>query len=366
VARRAAAVVLALLAVAAAAAAARPAGGPAIATPRPYALVKWDPDTDNVAVASGRVTLGGAPVAGLRLRVDRWRLPRATSADGAFSYPADVTRLARHEVAVVDADEASVKGARVSQSERDALLRATAAISVAYPVHDLVAGRDARGNPTVSGRLSFRDGSAPPTVALSSYELSGTVIDSHGKPVVGARVSTRTLDRDFWTVSSPTDAAGRYRSVFIASSELGGDPVPFSVRVAKGDIVYEFLPDENVLFRRLQSARMDLRLPPKNFPLALPLPTSYPGAVYGGVAAGVAVDGRPVRLLAATWPDARGRFRLTLPRELRGQTVSLWEARLELFSGARATAGGAIDLRDWPAQLPADAPRDLASVTLPR
>src|SRR5205823_6574974 len=131
--------------------------------------------------------------------------------------------------------------------------------------------------------------------------------------VVGARVSTRTLDRDFWTVSSLTDAAGRYSSLFTASSEFGGNPVPFSIRVAKGDRVYEFLPDENVVFQRLQSARMDIHLPPRGYPLALPLPASYPGAVYEGIVVGAAADGKPVRPLSATWPDAGGRFRLVLP-----------------------------------------------------
>jgi hypothetical protein len=258
-----------------------------------------------------------------------------------------------------------VKGAELGDAQRAALEHATAAVQVAYAVHDLKAGKDAHGNPTVSGRLAFRDGTAPPTVALLTYELRGTVVDADGKPVVGARVSTRTLDRDFWTVSAPTDSHGRYHSVFIASSELGGDPVPFSVRVAKDDLVYEFLPDENVLFRRLQSARMDLRLPPKNYPLALPDPTSYPGAVYEGIVAGVTASGKPVRPLAATWPDAQGRFTLTLPGRLAGEAVSIWEARLDLFSKARATAGGAIDLRDWPTRLPAGAPREIASVTLP-
>src|SRR5438105_814259 len=105
---------------------------------------------------------------------------------------------------------------------------AVLAIALAAAVPAAVA---AVGGPA---RIAFADGSAPATVGLYSYELTGTVVDAHGKPVVGARVSTRTLDRDFWTVSRPTDGSGKYTSVFIASSELGGNPVPFSVRVAKG------------------------------------------------------------------------------------------------------------------------------------
>jgi hypothetical protein len=130
--------------------------------------------------------------------------------------------------------------------------------------------------------------------------------------------------------------------------------------------VWEFLPDENVLFQRLESATMNLRLPPANYPLALPLPTSYPGAIYEGVVAGVAVGGLPVRPVAATWPDRAGRFTLTLPSALRGRTVSLWEAQLDLFSRRPAVPGGPVELKDWPSALPPDAPRDLMRVRLLR
>jgi hypothetical protein len=341
-------------------------GATTIATSRPLALLKWSPQSDNVAVTAGRVTAGGSPVAGALVRVDGFEVPARTSADGAFSYPADVTRLAGHRVTVADASHATAAGEPLSPVVRTALARAVGWVNVAYALHDVRAGRDRSGRPTLTARLSFAGGAPPATVALSSYELSGTVVDASGRPVAGARISTRTLDHDFWAVSAPTDAQGRYRSVFIASSETGGNPVPFNVRVARGDLVWEFLPDENVLFQRLESATMNLRLPPANYPLALPLPTSYPGAIYEGVVAGVAVGGLPVRPVAATWPDRAGRFTLTLPSALRGRTVSLWEAQLDLFSRRPAVPGGPVELKDWPSALPPDAPRDLMRVRLLR
>ena len=314
--------------------------------------------SDNVIRVEARVTAAGAPVVGARLQVDGYELP-PTDARGVAVYVADATRLARHVVSVAD-----LSSARVGGSPLAARSTRSAAISVAYPIRDLRAGRDARGNPTVSGRISYADGTAPTVLSQYSYELTGTVTDANGRPVVGARVSTRTADRDYWTVSTPTDELGRYSSLFAASSERAGNPVPLNVNVSRDDLVNQFLPEEFVAFQRLKSARMDIQLPPHGYALALPLPRSYPGAIYEGIVVGVAVGGRSARPLSGTWPDAKGRFRLTLPRTLAGDRVSLWEAKVQLFSKTRATPGGPIDLRDWPAAFRADTPRDLARIEL--
>jgi hypothetical protein len=98
--------------------------------------------------------------------------------------------------------------------------------------------------------------------------------------------------------------------------------------------------------------------------MALPMPRSYPGALYSGIAAGVTQGGVPVRPVAATWPDRTGRFSITLPKSLAGKTVALWEGKLILYSVAEAKPGGKIDLQDWPETLPRDAPRDLVSIKL--
>jgi len=340
--------------------------GAAISTPPSFALTTWKAAGDNVAAARGTIMLNGAPVSGARVRVDAFDLRAPTDAGGHFVYLVDDTRLARHVVSVVDTSAAHVGSRPLTKDERSALAAERSAITVAYPVHDLHVSRDRNGRPVVSGRISYADGAAPPAVSLYSYELTGTVTDANGKPVVGARVSTRTLDRDYWTVSSPTDAHGRYSSLFTASDEAGRNPVPFTVRIAKGDLVYQFLSLEFVEFQRLRSARMDLRLPPHGYPMVLPLPRAYPGAIYEGIVVGVAQGDTALRPVNAMWPDARGRFRITLPSSVAGRTVSLWEGKLDLFSRAAGSPGGSIDLRDWPGVLPPDAPRGLARVTLRR
>jgi hypothetical protein len=203
-------------------------------------------------------------------------------------------------------------------------------------------------------------------VGLLTYQLTGTVTDASGKPVVGAQVSTRTLDRDYWTVSTLTDVNGTYSSLFTASSESTVDPVPFTVRVSVGNTVYQFLNEEFVYFPRLKSANLDIRLPPPGYAMAIPRAHSYPGAVYTGILAGAALGNVPIRPVSISWPDRGGRFTIVLPKAFAGRRVSLFEAQLALFSRFAARPGGAVALQSWPKELPADAPRDVASIQLPR
>ena len=62
----------------------------------PYALTKWSARSENFVATRGRLSLNGAPVSGVRLRVDLYGLPAPTDAQGRFVYQADATRLARH------------------------------------------------------------------------------------------------------------------------------------------------------------------------------------------------------------------------------------------------------------------------------
>jgi hypothetical protein len=336
----------------------------AILAPPTYAVHPWTSQTDNLVPARGTIVLHGSPVAGAHVRVDNYDLPSPTDANGHFVYLLDDTLLERHVVTVTDASQATEGGQPLTDSDRAALLASHASISVAYTIKDLKVSRDSAGHPVVTGRLVVGAGVTPPRVGLLTYQLTGTVTDSNGKPVVGAQVSTRTLDRDYWTVSTDTDANGHYTSLFTASSESPGNPVPFSVRISKGDLVYQFLPQEFVFFQRLQSATLDIRLPPRGYAMALPRPVSYPGAVFTGVVVGVAEGDTAVRPVQTTWLDPSGRFTITLPQSLAGKTLGLWEGKLNLFSKTYAKPGGPIDLTDWPTTLPPDVPRDLAVVRL--
>lgn len=337
----------------------------AIVAPPPLMLSTWNADSDNLVPATGTIELGGKPVAGVHVRVGDFDVPSPTSANGRFVYLVDHTLLGRHVVTVTDTTGGTIGRAPLTDGQRTALKTLQASIDVIYEVRDIAVSRTAGGDPVIRARLVDASGTGPPAPGLLTYQLTGTVTDASGKPVTGAQVSTRTLDRDYWTISTPTDANGRYSSQFTASSESQADPVPFTVRVSMGNTVYQFLPQEFVFFDRLESATMNLRLPPTGYAMAIPRPVSYPGAVYTGIVAGAALGNTPVRPVSITWPDRSGRFEIVLPRSLAGKTVSLFESKLALFSRSTARPGAAIELGDWPRSLPADAPRGIASVHLP-
>jgi hypothetical protein len=338
--------------------------GIAIAPGPTFTLLKWDPDTSNLMSVTGTVMANGSPVSGARVRVDNYDVPAPTDKAGKFVYRADATLLQRHVVTVTNVAAATVSGQALSAEEKDALLASEASINVAYAVADLKVSRNAAGQPVITGKLAKKDGTPPPAVGLLTYQLTGTVTGSDGKPVSGVQVSTRTIDRDYWSISTETDSAGRYESFFTASANEPGDPVPFAVRVSKGDNIFQLLSQEFVYFKRLKSARLNIELPPSGFAMAVPRPTSYPGAVYTGTLVGVTSGQSSVKPVSATWPDRQGRFSITLPKSLVGKQVSIWEGKTDLFSVAEAKPGGAVDLQDWPTNLPRQVPRGLATVRL--
>ncbi len=342
------------------------ASGTRLTTGAPIPVRAWLPSGDNTRPARGRLLVGGRPVSGARISVDRYVLPRATAADGAFTAPVDVTVARRHLVRVVDVSRARVGGRALSAAERAAARAVTGGFTVAYPVGDLRATAGRSGSVVVTGRIATRGGFAPAGVSLFTYRLSGRITGADGRPVAGATVVTRTVDRDFWTFSEPSDASGNYTSFFAASDKSQADPVPLSVQVALGPVSYSSGLVATVPFKRLRSARLDIQLPARvGGVLPLPTSSSYVGAVYQGLLVGASIGGRVVKPLAAQWPDARGRFRLVLPASARGKTVSLWQSSFQAFSTFPARPGGAVDLRTWPVGLSPRVSTGTARVRLP-
>jgi PQQ-dependent dehydrogenase (methanol/ethanol family) len=324
-------------------------------------LALWQAASSNEASVAGRLLLGGKPVAGARLGVDRYVSGSVTDAQGGFSLSVDKTLPRRHPVSVVDASRARVGGRALTAAEQAALRGVSAGISVAYRLVDLQARVQKNGTVAVSGRAVRADGGPAPGVVLLSYRLAGTVTDASGRPVPGATVVTRTTDRDFWTFSLPSNASGRYVSFFSASDEQGSDPVQLNVQVAVGQRSYT-AGFTNVDFKRLRSAIMDVKLPASG--LALPLPKSSPeaGAVYRGLIVGVLSPRGVLKPLSVSWPDARGRFSLVLPHLARGTTLRFWESNLETFSVVEARPGGPANADTMPSRLTPRTPSGIASV----
>ena len=328
-------------------------------------LTLWNPDSSNLRDVTGRLTLRGRPVAGARLAVDRYVLPRATGADGSFVASVDSTLARRHPIDVVDVSRARVAGRALNDAEQAALRSASGGINVGYTVTGVQVSRGANGTVRVSGRVARADGEPAPSVVLLSYRLDGTITDSAGRPVQGAYVVTRTNDRDFWTFSTPSNASGRYLSFFPASDLSEADPVEFTVQVAVGRTNYT-TGLRNPTFKRRSSATLDIKLPASGAVIA-PLPTSSPtvGATYRGLIVGVSADTGVVRPVSATWPDARGRFELVLPASVRGKTLRFWQSDFEAYQTIAARPGGSVDLKAWPRKLSERVARDIGFVRAP-
>ncbi len=334
---------------------------PSGATP----LTLWDPDSSNLRTVSGRLTLGGRAVAGARLAVDRYVLPRRTAADGTFAAAVDTTLARRHPVTVVDASKATVAGRPLTTSEQASLRAASGGINVGYRITGLSVSAQKNGTVRVTGRAVRADGVAAPPVVLLSYRLRGTVTNASGRPVLGAYVVTRTNDRDFWSFSEPTTPSGRYQSFFPASDLTEADPVEFTVQVAYGRTSYT-TGATNPTFKRRSSAMLDLRLPATGTAMAVPTSTPEPGAIYRGLLVGVSAPGGVVRPLSARWPDARGRFELVLPASVRGSTLRIWESDFQAYQRTPTSPGSVVDLAAWPHALSPRVARDIAFVRVGR
>ena len=325
----------------------------------------WRASSSNLVTVSGRLLLGEQPVSGARLAVDRFPVRGATDASGRFSAAVDGTLARRHPVRVIGFAGARVAGRPLTAAQRAALRGVVGGINVGYRLAGLSARPRADGTVLVTGRAVRADGVAAPPVALLSYRLEGTITAADGKPVAGATVVTRTLDRNYWTFSAPSDEAGRYVSFFPASDELGSDPVPMSVQVAVGRTSYSS-GDQNVTFQRLRSASMDVALPASGIALQLPRSTPRAGAFYRGILIGVSGRSGAVRPLRGRWPDARGRFSLVLPGSVRGQRLRFWQNPVDAYSPSGAAPGGLVSEELWRTGLPVTAPRDVASLRVPR
>ncbi|HVV82340.1 MAG TPA: hypothetical protein VHE35_04645, partial [Kofleriaceae bacterium] len=324
----------------------------------------WTPSSNDTVPVTGRLLLSGKPVANARIRVDSYVVPSATAADGSFSYPADYTLARRHVVSVASAKAARVGGRPLTAGQRAAVQRAGAAFTVAYGVSNLKA-RAGKGNTVVlTGHLANSTGVAPPPVVLYTYQLTGRITDSAGKPVQNAFVVTRTADRNFWTFSQPSNANGEYRSFYTASDQGGEDPVPLSMQVTLDKVAYGAPLGVTVKFKALRSARVDFQLPAAVGNPVPSTPTTRPGAIYEGLLVGVQGPKGVIVPVGGNWPDRNGNFRLVLPASARGKTVRIFEDTRQVYA-TTAAPGAPVVPGAWPHGLLPSVPQGVATIHLP-
>jgi hypothetical protein len=335
-------------------------GGARIAVPAGAITLRlWNANSSNLVPVIGKVLLGGKPVSGASVSVDRYVLPRRTAADGSFTALVDSTLARRHPVTASAGAGARVSGRPLTDAEKAALRTATGGINVGFKIDGLSATKRSDGTVKVTGRVVRADGVPVPPVVQLSYRLSGTITDASGKPVAGAYVVSRTNDRDYWMFSEPSNAAGKYSSFFPASDLTEADPVEFSIQVAYGRTSYT-TGARNPTFKRRSSAFLDLKLPASGVAMQLPTSTPVPGATYRGTLIGASAGTGVVRPISATWPDVQGRFQLILPASVAGKTLRFWQSDFQTYQTNAVTPGGPVDLKAWPTALSPRVPRDTA------
>ena len=341
------------------------AGVGSIVTSAPLAVRPWEPNSSNVQAVKGDVRWNGRPVSGAIVTVDGFQIPLATPSNGSFSYDIDDTVAGARVAHVTGFSHAKVGGRPLSRAQENAVMAASGRFSVGFALTGLHATITKAGDVLVRGKVADSAGQGPPGVHLLTYQLRGRITDASGQPVAGAVVITRTLDRDFWTRSDPSNAQGYYTSFFTASDETFDNPVTISVGVAYQSTSYGGALGTNVMFSRDVSSLMNIQLGTGTaYKIATPIP--IPAAIYSGLAVGVTAGGRVVTPRKNQWPSAKGTFSMLLPSSVQGRTLQFFESQQQIFSSFRATPGGAVDLRYWPRTLAADTPSGLASLQAPR
>jgi hypothetical protein len=314
---------------------------------------------------TARVLWNNTPVVGAHLVVGQYPVPRATDKTGSFSYDLDDTVAGRHVIHVSSLAHATINGKRLTAGQRKSINGATGGFTSAFGISGLHARVRKNGSVLVTGKATDSAHNGPPDVHLLTYVLSGRITDAQGDPVKGAIVVTRTLDRQYWTRSNPTNAQGYYSSFFPASDQSSADPVPISVGVALGNVSYGGALGTNINFARLQSSVLNIQLG-NGTSYTISPPDPYNSSIQAGLTIGVTVGDKVVKPLSARWPKHNGDFSLVLPSSVRGHTVSFFENQVQVPSRFAASPGGAMDMKFYKGFIGPTVPRNLAPLAIPR
>ena len=214
-------------------------------------LALWQAASSNEATVNGRLLLGGKPVVGARMGLDRYTSTQSTNADGGFSLRVDKTLPQRHPVRVAVSPARGSEAAHRQTPNRARCVREARA-SPSRTVSSTSARACRRTAPSLSAGGPFAP--TAPRCHGSCCSATGSPAQSPTPRVVlcrERRSSPRTTDRDFWTFSAASNSTGRYVSFFSASDEQGSDPVQLNVQVAVGQRSYS-AGLANVDFKRLE------------------------------------------------------------------------------------------------------------------
>lgn len=328
-------------------------------------ITTWQGGSKNLDTAGGKLTLDNKPVQGAILRADQYTLPSPTGSDGSFGFLRDMTVLQRRVVSVADSSRARISGQSLSHDQQNRLQAVTASVNTIFKItldkeSPLTPGKN---DAQLSGKLTFADDTTPvPPVALWDYLIKGVIRDSKGNPLENAVASISGEGGESSAISNLTDKTGQYQMRFFPDPDND-----YAVRTGYGTELYA--SPETIHFTPGASVTMDLVLPKtgtvlqgtgKNGKLA---PKEVPGAEYIGTMIGVA-SAQGLLAATVTWPDDRGRFKITIPSVPDDGPISFYQAQLRFFSSIGEKPGGTISADAMPTKLEANMPRNLDPLTV--
>jgi hypothetical protein len=328
----------------------------------------WNGGTVNRFQLDGALTIGGVPVAGAVLKANQYTLPQPTGDDGSFSVRRDQTVVDRTLLTIADLSEATADGKPLTNAQKSALSAAEFAIETAFTIAltgnlTLTKGQK---NAVIEGVALFGDGSTPiPPVALWGYTLSGTIVDTNGKPLPHVYASVSDDEGETWAVSNETGDDGRYQLRFFPQ----GDAATFTVRVAYGNEVAA--SESEITFASEASTELDLVLD-ESMGMVMGTgangafeQTTVPGAEYVGYLVGLAVGETPVES-TITWPDDTGAFSVTIPSVDFTEPASFFQERVRFFSKHENVPGSDVEPEIVPKTLDARTPRMIPPQLTPK
>ncbi|MFC5404846.1 carboxypeptidase-like regulatory domain-containing protein [Cohnella soli] len=306
-----------------------------------FTLKQWKTEGTHRSSVNGKLLMSGKPVVDAVIHVGTNKRDIVTGADGGFDFLLDQSLLSATEIHVVSTDKAKVDGKPLSATSAEKGKAASALVNVYYPIQVLSVADSAKqaGMVEVKARLIADKTASVAFFQEDKFRIAGVVKDADGRPVQGAVVWIDRDNGEGFAKSFATDESGHYEMYYLPE-----DDEETNLSVTLGGVKYT-LPDNRVFnFPEDTSLRIDITLPKEGTVITDKPPTlvsvTEPGALYMGVLAGLDLPQDIEYKL--TIPDAKGNFKVTLPKDVWEQHPTFFEAEMKKFLTEELGAGSEV------------------------
>nr|WP_256758259.1 carboxypeptidase-like regulatory domain-containing protein [Cohnella sp. WQ 127256] len=296
-----------------------------------FTVKTWQKDGSHMTTVKGRLIFGGQPVENAELQTDTSRRSIRTGENGTFELIVDRSLPVYAAIHAVSVHDAKIDGKPLGKREEGQLLTTSSAINVYHPIvvtKTEPSEADAR-MVKVHARILSDKGDAVSFFQVDKFRIAGTVSDAHGNPVKDAIVWIDRDEGEGFAKSTPTNQDGRYEMYYWPEEE------ETNLTVIVGMRRYSLPANKVFILPRNTSVEIQIRLPREGSVIDDKPPTlvctTTKGATYAGLLAGLHV---PLGVdYSVTIPDSKGRFVLTVPKDLWIQRPPFFETRLTKFVG---------------------------------